>query len=124
MKTELTTIDKYTVKAMLEDNISPQDVATQLDYTLESIEAYAKVLEKIKAKAKSKKKGGTPPKKTVKPVTAKDLMVNRTQNGRKGVAIMTPAASMKGDDDAKAARAEPTVRSMKDKIHTIYKEEN
>ena len=76
-KGKITKIESACIKGMVANNISTEDIATQLNRGVSTIE---KEIERIKAEA-----------------VKEQLYVNKTASGNKGVSIMTEAASVQGD---------------------------
>jgi len=90
---KLTMNDKYIIQGMRHEGKSVSDIASHLDRTEKSIQNYLDgELDRIHNQVVSNQLNDTPK------LTAKDLMITSTEEGRKGtIAIMTEAASQKGD---------------------------
>jgi DNA-binding NarL/FixJ family response regulator len=109
----LTTQDKYIIQGMRHEGKSVEEISEFLDRTEKAVTNYLEgELDKIHSvvannQLNENSKSKTPqtselPQSPQSPqpikLTSKDLMINTTEEGRKGtVAIMTEAASMKGD---------------------------
>jgi len=123
--------EKYAIQGLLHDkkNIteiseilrrSEQTIKKYVDAELNDlIETIAKVKiqqtdtkSKIKQKDKQKDQVG-------KQFTAQDLMVRKTANKEGGVAVMTQAASAKGDDFLRKMPKQRTTRSTRGNIYDI-----
>ena len=76
-KGKITEAEKACIEGMIASDISIEDMATQLD---RSVSAIQKEADKIQSKS-----------------VREQLYINKTASGSKGVAIMTEAASARGD---------------------------
>jgi hypothetical protein len=102
-KIELTEVEKYAIKGMLDAGKDSAEIAAALG------KQEAEVIPHIEQIKKPAKKSGP------KPPKAKDLMINKASGGRPGVAIMTEAASERGD----TARSSLPTRYKTGVIHRI-----
>ena len=93
----LTTQDKYIIQGMRHEGKSVEDIASFLDRSEKSVNNYLSgELDKIHDNVALKQLNDSQP--DVPRLTSKELMINVTEEGRKGtVAIMTEAASQRGD---------------------------
>jgi hypothetical protein len=98
----LTNPQKYMVQGMLVSKVPVEEMAKDLELTedeiMEYIEELGTTLAKIEEnqeKPKKKKKGGPP----VSPPmpTVREMLINKTQSGKKGISIMTEGVSARGD---------------------------
>lgn len=92
-KGRLTKNEKYIIEGMLKDNHTLAEVAKEVGRAQKTIEKYQRETKKKRAR----KKAGDAAKGAA--LKAKDLMVRKTMGKNSdGVAIMTEAASAKGDN--------------------------
>ena len=98
---KITTEEKYIIKGMKAEGKGLSEIAKLLKRTEVSIKSYYE--DKLDKKLEKVSNKPVLDENYVVRLTAKDLMINETESGRKGsVAIMTEAASMKGDDSKDA----------------------
>lgn len=102
-KIELTDAEKYAIKGMLAEGKDSAEIAAVLG------KQEAEVIPHIEQTKKPVKKSGP------KPPKAKDLMINKARGGRPGIAVMTEAASERGD----TARNSLPARYKSGVIHRI-----
>ena len=98
-KGKVTGIEMSCLKGMLSDNISVEEMARQLDRSAGFIKKELAVLQKA--------------------VEDASLFIKKTASGQDGVAIMTPAASTRVDDNKTKESTIPRESSRKPWIHKI-----
>tara|TARA_R110000824_G_scaffold349293_2_gene536151 strand:+ start:187 stop:492 length:306 start_codon:yes stop_codon:yes gene_type:complete len=98
-KGKLTEVEKACIEGMIASEITTEDMATQLDRSVASIEKEAEII-----KSKS---------------VREQLYINKTASGSKGISIMTEAASTRGDI-AKNAPTTPPKSKRSPSIHKIH----
>ena len=94
---KLTQNEKYIIEGMLKDKHTPEEIAKELGRTKKTVENYRSEIKRKATKQKTKKAQKAKEAKS-QPLTAKDLMVNKTlAKKERGVSVMTEAASARGD---------------------------
>jgi len=114
---KLTQNEKYIIEGMKKDGISAADIASNIGRAQKTVQRHLdSTVQQAKPIAKKKQKTTE-----AKQVTAKDLIVNKTVGkGESGVAIMTEAASSRGDESRE--RGAPS-RLSNGAIQKIYPDE-
>lgn len=114
---KLTQNEKYIIEGMKRDGVSPSDIASNIGRAKKTVQKHLdSTVQQTKISNKKKQKTTE-----TKQATAKDLMVNRTVGkGESGVAIMTEAASSRGDESRE--RGAPS-RLSNGAIQKIYPDE-
>ena len=107
---KLSNIEKYCIQGMVQDNKSVEEIAIELNRKEESISKYLDSIESSLAKIETNKE-----------ITAKDLIIKKTGSGKKGVAIMTEAASQQLDGTRNQRITKQS--KLRDAIHKIYPDE-
>lgn len=97
---QLSNIEKYAIQGMAEHGKTAEEMSAEIGQPVGLITEYMLSIKTSKDKIKKNKEKAAEP----KPPTAKDLMINRTGAGKKGITIMTPAAS--GRDESARFSAE------------------
>lgn len=77
-KGKITTIETACIKGMVANNVSTEEMATQLNRGVPTIE---KEVERIAAES-----------------VREQLFINQTASGSKGVSVMTESAAVRGDE--------------------------
>jgi predicted ArsR family transcriptional regulator len=114
---KLTNTQKYAIQGMLHNGLNIDQIATELDLTPANVEKYVESLNITdKIKTKSQKAKAKP-----KKINSLDVMGKTTTTGQKlGGAIMTKAASERGDEARRDGVRPP--RDWEDRIHKIREE--
>lgn len=100
MKTgKLSKVETYIIDGMIKDGKTPEEIAEYLDRSLNAVKKYlAKEEEHTGNTTSENVEKAQEAVAEFKKITAKDLMVNRTEDGHeRTVVIMTKAASERGD---------------------------
>lgn len=118
---KLNNTQKYAIQGMLHDGKKIDEIAAELDISPANVEKYVESLnitiETVdKIKTKSQKAKAKP-----KKINSLDVMGKTTTTGQKlGGAIMTKAASERGDEARRDGVRPP--RNWEDRIHKIREE--
>ena len=101
MAKRLSKSEKYIIQGMHKDGFSPKEISDEVGRALNSVKTHIKGLDDTYKPTQSEEEKPLV-KHEADEINARTLMISKTRDGqRKGVSIMTKAASERGDESKK-----------------------